>query len=59
MVPRRAWSWLVLVLGILLALVSSFADSLGLGATPGFGWKQTTGLVVGLALVALAGWRLR
>ena len=55
---RRAGSWVILVLGILLALVSLFADPLGLGGEPGFGWKQTTGLIVGLAFTAVAGWRL-
>lgn len=43
-------TWLIL-LGILVALVSLFADVLGLGGAPDFGWKQILGLVVGLALV--------
>jgi hypothetical protein len=59
MASRRGWSWLILAVGILLALVSLFADPLGLGAMPVFGWKQTIGLAVGLVLVALGGWRLR
>ena len=59
MASRKAWSWLVVGLGVLLALVSLFADQLGVGTIAGFGWKQTTGLVVGVALVALAAWRLR
>jgi hypothetical protein len=59
MESRRAWVWLVLVVGALLALVSIFADQLGLGATPGFGWKQTLGLVIGILLVGLAVWRMR
>lgn len=56
---QRGWPRLILVLGILLALVSLLADFLGLGAKPGFGWKQTLGLAVGLALVALGVWRRR
>lgn len=44
------------MLGILLALVSLFADVLGVGGEPGFGWKQTLGLVVGAGLVAIAIW---
>ena len=51
-------TWLIL-LGILVALVSLFADALGLGGDPTFGWKQTLGLVVGLALVAYGLWRRR
>jgi hypothetical protein len=48
-----------IVVGALLVLVSLFADPLGLGRSPGFGWKQILGVVVG-ALVILAGgylWR--
>jgi hypothetical protein len=46
----------IVVLGVLLALVSIFADALGVGGQPGFGWKQTIGLVVGLALVGVGLW---
>ena len=53
MAARRTWSWLVLVVGVLLAVISTFADQLGVGAMPGFGWKQTLGLAVGLALVVI------
>jgi hypothetical protein len=57
--PRRGWALLVLVVGILLAFVSLFADPLGVGGEPGFGWKQTLGLVVGVALAAFGWWRTR
>jgi uncharacterized membrane protein len=43
-----------IVVGALLVLISLFADPLGLGRSPGFGWKQILGVVVG-ALVILAG----
>ena len=56
---RQRWPLLILVIGILLALVSLFADPLGVGGNPGFGWKQTVGLVVGVALAALGLWRRR
>lgn len=42
---------LMVGLGAVLILVAVFADSLGLGREPGFGWKQGILLVVGLALV--------
>ena len=42
-----------------LALVSLFADPLGAGGEPGFGWKQGLGLVVGVALAAIGWWRSR
>jgi len=49
----------MLVAGLLLALASLFADRFGWGATPGFGYKQTLGLLVGAALVLLGVWRRR
>lgn len=49
----------ILAVGVVLALVSLLADSLGLGGQPDtFGWKQVTGLVIGLALAAYGGYRL-
>ncbi|MEW5877490.1 MAG: hypothetical protein AB1751_05440 [Acidobacteriota bacterium] len=48
---------LLFAVGLLLALLAAFADPLGLGGAPGFGWKQGLGLVVGLA-VAVLGWLL-
>ena len=59
MASRRTWSWLTLVVGILLALISIFADQIGLGAMPGFGWKQILGLVIGVVFILLAVWRMR
>ena len=49
----------IVVLGAWLALLSIFADALGVGGEPGFGWKQTIGLVVGLGLVVFGLWRRR
>ncbi len=59
MTSRQAWSWLMLAAGVVLAFVSIFADQIGVGATPGFGWKQKLGLLAGVALVALGLWRMR
>jgi hypothetical protein len=42
----------LIVVGVLLALVSGLGDTIGIGAEEGeFGWKQVTGLVVGILLV--------
>jgi hypothetical protein len=43
-----------IIVGALLVLISLFADQMGLGWSPGFGWRQILGVVVG-ALVMLAG----
>lgn len=43
-----------IVVGLLLGLVSAFADQMGLGAGgSGFGWKQLLGLVVGVILLVV------
>lgn len=55
MATRRAQSILLLILGCLLVLLALLADSIGAGRVPGFGWKQTLTLLVGLALMG-AGW---
>lgn len=54
----RLWQGVLLV-GLGLAVLALVADPLGVGAAPGFGWRQRVSLVVGLALAALAGWQLR
>lgn len=56
---QRGVALVVLVVGVVLALVSLFADALGVGGEPGFGWKQTVGLVVGVALAGIGLWRRR
>ena len=43
-------------LGVLVVLVSAFADALGIGAEPGFGYKQGAGVLVGIALIVAGVW---
>jgi hypothetical protein len=50
--PTRAR--VTIIVGAFLVLISLFADRMGLGRSPGFGWRQILGVVVG-ALVLLAG----
>ncbi len=45
----------LLVVGIVALVVGFFADSFGLGAVPGFGYKQIIALVVGVVF-AIAGY---
>ena len=51
---KRTRALVLLAVGALLLLVALGADVLGLGGHPGMGWKQTLGVVVGVA-VAIAG----
>jgi hypothetical protein len=55
---RPVLARIMIGVGVLLGLISLFADPLGLGRSPGFGWRQTLGVVVG-ALVILGGLYLR
>jgi hypothetical protein len=47
--PQLAWG--LIILGLVIIVLSAFADALGYGQQPGFGWKQTLGVVIGVALV--------
>lgn len=42
---------IMMVVGALLVLIAATADTLGVGGAPGFGWKQITGVIVGVALL--------
>jgi hypothetical protein len=52
------FGWIVIGVGVLVVVISLFADLLGLGRSPGFGWRQTLGVVAG-ALIVLLGVSLR
>jgi len=55
---RKQLSLILLISGFLLAVVSLLADMLGIGNRPGFGWKQTSGVIVGTAAILLGFWML-
>jgi hypothetical protein len=57
----RARSVVLLTAGVLLFLVALTADSLGLGGTPGVGYKQVLVAFAGMILAAfgMAGMRTR
>jgi hypothetical protein len=44
---------LILLIGVVLLLVSLLADPLGIGTGGGWGWKQMTGMAVGVLLVVV------
>ncbi len=56
---NKAVGAVLLVVGVLLFLISATADSIGIGGSPGIGWKQGAGVVVGIVLAALGMLRLR
>lgn len=49
----------LMIVGVLLVLIALFADPLGLGRHPGFGWWQGLAAVVGVVvfMVGYQRWR--
>ena len=50
---QKTFSTAVLVIGIVILVVSLFADSIGIGDSPGFGIDQAIGSVVGVAVTGV------
>ncbi len=49
-----AWlSRVALIVGVLVIVLSALADPLGLGQSPGFGWRQGLGAIAGLLIILL------
>jgi hypothetical protein len=49
----KTWN-LLTIAGLLIILVSFFADQIGVGQNPGFGFRQGAGVVLGLVLVLVS-----
>jgi predicted Na+-dependent transporter len=49
----KTWN-LLTIAGLLIILVSFFADQVGVGQSSGFGWRQGAGVVLGLVLVLVS-----
>ncbi len=56
---HRAVGRAMLVAGVLIFLISAASDQLGIGGAPGIGWKQTSGIVIGVLLAGAGMTRLR
>jgi hypothetical protein len=54
-----AFAWFLIAAGVILFLVSLFADRLGLGLTPHFCWKQALGILLGLIAIVVGLYRRR
>jgi hypothetical protein len=50
---RKLVGGVVTVAGLALLLLSALADPIGVGEGGGFGWKQTTGVIVGAVVVVV------
>jgi hypothetical protein len=49
----------MLVAGVLIFLISAAADHLGIGGAPGIGWKQMSGIVLGVVIAGAGMTQLR
>jgi hypothetical protein len=47
---KQALGQTLTIVGILVVVLSALADPLRIGQYPGFGWRQITGVVVGLVI---------
>ncbi len=52
---RKTLGSLLIGIGIIVLLVSLFADVIGIGGHPGLGYKQIIGIVIGIG-IAILGW---
>ncbi len=52
----KTLGYILIVVGVILLVVSIFADSLGLGTSAVFGWKQIVGSIAGVVLALVGGW---
>ena len=53
---KRTIGYVLIVLGVILALVSLFADAIGIGTYPGMNWAQILGALVGIFLAIVGVW---
>ncbi len=51
---QKTVGYVLVVVGVILLVVGLFADPLGLGPVPGYGWKQIPAIVIG-AIAVVAG----
>ena len=52
---RRRGGALLVAVGAIVLIVSALADPIGIGGGGSFGWKQTTGVIVGAVLIGVGG----
>ncbi len=53
---RKTLGYILVAVGLIVLVVSAFADSLGIGGAPGFGPRQIAGSVGGLVVAIVGFW---
>lgn len=59
METKRIVGIVLLVVGIIVLIVSVAADAIGLGGSPGFGYKQVAGTAIGVIAAVVGGILMR
>ena len=50
---KKALGLVLTVVGIIVLLLSLFADLIGIGGYPGIGTKQVVGIIVGVVIIGI------
>jgi hypothetical protein len=50
---KKALGFVLTVVGIIVLLLSLFADLIGIGGYPGIGTKQVVGIIVGVVIIVI------
>ncbi len=50
---KKTMGFILTVIGIIILLISLFADPLGIGGYPGLGVKQIAGIVIGAVIIVV------
>jgi hypothetical protein len=53
---KKTLGIVLVVVGVIVVIASLGADAFGFGGSPGLGWKQALGAVVGVITVAVGAW---
>jgi uncharacterized membrane protein len=56
MMSKRTIGFLLIALGVILALISLAADVIGIGQKPGIGGVQILGAVIGVVMAIVGVW---
>ena len=50
---KKKWGIVLMIVGVILLILSLGADVFGLGAVPGFGYKQIAGSIAGVVMAVI------
>ena len=53
---KKSLGYLLVVVGVVIAVVSLIADYVGIGSRPGLGWQQLLGTAIGIILLLVGIW---